>query len=207
MPLTRTRGQETAFERAFALTLWPRREPTGAHGPQFIKAAADQVPELLKVIENRRPRLVIFLSAYLWQTLTAPAVEKATDAVCGRALEAGRRLSDTRLAAWVQKREHCVFLALPQPSKNTTDAVVRSWSAAVQQVFASVKAVPDTAEDPLLTAAAQTLVLDPVLSVRRIQSLLHVPSERAAALFNALRGRVWTPDAAGNPCLLKPETR
>lgn len=51
-------------------------------------------------------------------------------------------------------------------------------------------------------AAAQSLVLDPALSVRRIQSMLHVPPERAAALFDALKERVWSPDAAGNPCLL-----
>ena len=162
MPLQRTRGKESAFERAFALALW-------------------------KILEARQPRLVIFLSAYLWQAVTAPDTEALTAAVCGKALDTGRRLSDTRLAAWVQKREKCVFLALPQPSKNTTDTVVRSWAAAIQRVFTAVKAVPDTAEDPLLTAAAQSLVLDPALSVRRIQSMLHVPPERAAALFDALK--------------------
>ena len=202
MPLQRTRGKESAFERAFALALWPAREPADAHGPQFVKAVAPQVPELLKILEARRPRLVIFLSAYLWQAVTAPDTEALTAAVCGKALDTGRRLSDTRLAAWVQKREKCVFLALPQPSKNTTDTVVRSWAAAIQRIFNAVKAVPDTAEDPLLTAAAQSLVLDPVLSVRRIQSMLHVPPERAAALFDALKESVWSPDAAGNPCLL-----
>ncbi len=203
MPLQRTRGKETAFERAFALTLWPAREPADAHGPQFVKAVAPQVPDLLKILEARRPRLVIFLSAYLWQAVTAPETEPFTTAVCGKPSDAGRRLSDTRLAAWVQKREKCVFLALPQPSKNTTDTVVRSWAAAIQRVFTAVKAVPDTAEDPLLAAAAQALVLDPVLSVRRIQSVLHVPPERAAALFDALKNRVWSPDAAGHPCLLR----
>lgn len=202
MPLQRTRGKESAFERAFALALWPAREPADVHGPQFVKAVAPQVPELLKILEARRPRLVIFLSAYLWQAVTAPDTEALTAAVCGKALDTGRRLSDTRLAAWVQKRKKCVFLALPQPSKNTTDTVVRSWAAAIQRVFTAVKAVPDTAEDPLLTAAAQSLVLDPALSVRRIQSMLHVPPERAAALFDALKERVWSPDAAGNPCLL-----
>ena len=76
MPLQRTRGKESAFERAFALALWPAREPADAHGPQFVKAVAPQVPELLKILEARRPRLVIFLSAYLWQAVQRAEQEK-----------------------------------------------------------------------------------------------------------------------------------
>ena len=87
MPLQRTRGKESAFERAFALALWPAREPADAHGPQFVKAVAPQVPELLKILEARQPRLVIFLSAYLWQAVTAPDTEALTAAVCGKALD------------------------------------------------------------------------------------------------------------------------
>ena len=197
MPLSRTRGRETAFERAFCLTLWPLEEPKNAHGPQFIKATADQVPALLQVIDSRKPRLVIFLSAYLWQSIDQPSVAPLTNAVCGRALEKGRRISQCRLAAWVQRREKCVFLALPQPSKNTTDAAMQSMAQAVQNIFASVRATPDATEDPLLAAAAQTLVLDRALSERRIAAELHVPAARAQTLFASLEGRAWKKDSAG----------
>ncbi len=202
MPQERVRGRESAFERSFALTLWPGQEPRSAHGPQFVKAVAPQVPALLDVIEKRRPRLLLFLSAYLWQAVTAPDVAPLTDRVCGRALDAGRRLSDTRLAVWVQKRERCVFLALPQPSKNTTDAVVKSWAAQIQRVFASVRAVPDAAVDPQITAAARLLVLDAKESIRRITAELHVSSDRAKALYAALEGRVWAKDRARRDVLL-----
>lgn len=203
MPLARVRGHESALERAFALTLWPEKEPAGAHGPQFVKAVADQVPDLLAVLKARRPRLVIFLSAYLWQAITTPEAEPLTTEACGRALDAGRRVSGTRLAVWVQKRERCVFLALPLPSKNTTDAVVKAWASEIQRVFASVRAVPDEAVDPQIAAAAQALVLDPQASVQRIAALLHVSPDRAKALYAALEGRAWTLDRAGRNVLME----
>ncbi len=201
MPLARVRGRESALERAFALALWPKKEPALAHGPQLVKAVADQVPDLLKVLKARRPRLVIFLSAYLWQAITTPEAEPLTTEACGRALDAGRRLSDTRLAVWVQKRERCVFLALPQPSKNTTNAVVKAWASGIQRVFASVRAVPDAATDPQIAAAAQALVLDPAASVQRIAARLHVSLDRARALYDALEGCAWTQDRAGRHVL------
>lgn len=204
MPLSRTRGKESPFERAFALTLWPRKEPDYAktHGPQFIKAVAGQVPELLDVIKKRRPRLVIFLSAYLWQAVTTPQMQAQTEAVCGKAIDAGRRLSDSRLAARVQRREKCTFLILPQPSKNTTDAVVASWAAAVQKIFSDVRATPAATVDPQLADALQLLILDPAMTVRHIASNLHVSGTRARELFNALENHVWIRDVAGRHLLI-----
>lgn len=61
MPLIETRGKEGAFERAFTMTVWPAVKPKG-HGPQTVPETAREIAALTEVLNERKPRLIIFLS-------------------------------------------------------------------------------------------------------------------------------------------------
>lgn len=197
LPTQRVRGTETAFERSFFTLEWPKEEIQNAHGPQTVKVMMQHIDEFIDVMQVRRPRLVIFLSCYLWQAINHPDVQARIDPIFGAALDQGRRITDKRLAAWLQRREKCIFLALPQPSKNTTPEIVRSFSAGVQQALESVRKLPQSSRDPLLESAAEHLIIDVEMTVRQISAHLHVDAVRARKLLDALEGKSYSTDKHG----------
>lgn len=196
MPLIETRGKEGAFERAFTMTVWPAVKPKG-HGPQTVPETAREIAALTEVLNERKPRLIIFLSCYLWQAVNTEAALPLVEKSLGRRLDAGRRISSTRLAAYEQHFERARILALPLPSKNTTDAFVTALAQPVQRFFKAAGLASVMKTDADAERAAEFLVLDREASIQCIRTGLHISVEKAAALFESLAGNVWEKDAAG----------
>lgn len=191
IPVKRVRGTEGAFERSFFTLEWPREEIQNAHGPQTVKVIASHIDEFLKVVENCKPRLIIFLSCYLWQAVNLDEIKTLLEPALGKPLDEGRRITDKRLGAYLQRWQKCAMLALPQPSKNTTEAIVRSLAGGVQAALETVRLLPTTVDDPLLEAAEEHLILDAEQSIRSIAVELHVDHARAQKIFEALKDKCY----------------
>lgn len=204
IPLVRRAGTETAFERSFCVATWPEVMPENSHGPQLIPKIAEHASELNAVFAERKPKLVIFLSCYLWQAMNvAKGVFSQT---AGIPLEAGRRLTDKRLAAYAQRWSTLMTVALPLPGKNTTKEYVCSLAGGMQSVFRETALLPKSSSDPLLVAAAKMLVFDRTTSIDSIRVHLHVDKKRAESLFDALENRVYRLDEAGHPRAIGKQT-
>lgn len=197
IPVQRLRGSDGAFERSFFTFEWPADPITNAHGPQMVGKIAEQIDALKTMLEERRPRLVIFLSCYLWQAANTEASRAALLPVIGAPLEDGRRITTARLAAYLQPWQGTTMLALPQPSKNTTPAFVATLAAGVQEAFERAECLPESSVDPLLKSASAFLIVDRLESIRSLRAHLHVSEARAQALFDALEGRAWQRAADG----------
>ncbi len=192
----RVRGTEGAFERSFFALEWPSKSPAG-HGPQMVPNIARSIAELKAVLEARRPRLIIFLSCYLWQAVNLPEAAAALADVCGTPVTAGRRITNERLAAYSQRWSKVQMLALPQPSKNTTEKCVRSLAQGVREALEACAPAPEAAQDPLRESALDFLYLDKEKTIRLMAAGLHIQKERAAAIFASLEGEAWVADTVG----------
>ena len=199
IPLARKSGSEGAFEHSFCVATWPEVLPEHARGPQLVPKIAKDAFSLNAVLKERRPELVIFLSCYLWQ-----AMNEAKDAfsqTAGVPLEAGKRLTDKRLAAYVQRWTSLTTVALPLPGKNTTKEYVLSLASGMQSVLRQTTRFPEVS-DPLLAAANNVLIFDKAESIASIRAHLHVDKKRAEELFDALKGKAYELDKAGRPRVL-----
>ena len=201
MPLAHSRGKDGPFERSFFTQQWPLSPIPKAHGPQMVPKIAERIEELTATLAQRQPRLVIFLSCYLWQAINLPEAIAVLEPYFGKPLETGRRITSARLAAYRQRWEKTLVVALPMPSKNTGETYVRSLASDMQQALASTRELPRETEDPLLETAREWLILDKEASVRSFLVNLHVNEARAEALFAAMVNKVWEPDVAGRPKL------
>ncbi len=201
IPFSRTSGTEGAFERSFFVASWPDATPANAHGPQLVPKIAEHASELNALLLQRRPRLVIFLSCYLWQ-----AMNLAKDAFllsAGSPLDEGRRMTDKRLSAYIQHWEKLTTVALPVPGKNTTKDFVLSLAPGMQSVFRDLNVLPKESADPLLEKASEALIFDKKESILSIRTALHVNEKRAEELFLALKGRSYTTDKSGRAVIRK----
>ena len=152
----RVRGTEGAFERSFFTLEWPE-VPVSGHGPQTVPRIAEHILALRDCILERRPRLVIFLSCYLWQAVNLPSSLEVLSDACGSPLDHGRRITTERLAAYVQKWSKLQMLALPQPSKNTTEKCVLAMAQGVRQTLEECAPAPENVQDPLTESALDFL--------------------------------------------------
>ena len=139
--IKRVRGTEGAFERSFFTLEWP---PQPVSGHESIFALRD-------VLLERRPRLVIFLSCYLWQAVNTPNAQSALNEACGEPLDQGRRITGERLAAYAQKWTKVRMLALPQPSKNTTEKCVLAMAQGVRQTLERLQEMRREAASKIVT--------------------------------------------------------
>lgn len=197
MPLAKRRGSDTAFDRRFFCLEWPSEAIGSAHGPQQVAHFARRIDELVQAVQTHRPKIVIFLSCYLWQAVNLPDSVAALKTIWGEPKTAGRRLSSHRLGAFHQSWDKVEVIALPMPSKNTTDTFVQSLSQPIHSVFNKVGLLPEGASDPLIRQAAQCLVLDENATVQRIRTQLHITSERARSLFKSLEGEIYERQPSG----------
>ena len=190
---TRTRGREGPFERQFFTLQWPDEPIENAHGPQMVPLIAEKVDELAAVLEARRPRIIIFLSRYLWLAANTTQSRQRLADVLGAPLDEGRRITSERLNACAQRWEKCLMIALPQPSKNTTEKFVQSLASSMRAALSGANWPLTTQQstDPLLSAAGGCLIVDREASIRRIAAELHVDEKRAQALFDALKDKAW----------------
>ena len=201
IPFSRTSGTEGAFERSFFVASWPDAAPLNAHGPQLVPKIAEHASELNALLLQRKPRLVIFLSCYLWQAMNL--AREAFSLSAGAPLEEGRRITDKRLAAYIQHWEKLTTVALPVPGKNTTKDFVLSLAAGMQSVFRDLNILPLDSADPLLEKASEALILDREESILSIRTALHVNEKRAKELFEALKGRSYAIDKSGRAVIRK----
>ncbi len=201
MPLARTSGTEGAFERSFSVAVWPEKLPEKAHGPQLVPRIAESAFDLNAILDKRKPRLVIFLSCYLWEAMNV--AKGAFTHTAGAPQEKGRRLTDKRLGAYAQRWENLTTVALPIPGKNTTEEFVLSLASQMQAIFRDTGLLPALIQDPLLVKASQSLIFDREASIQSIHARLHVNRERASSLFEALKGRSYEIDESGRAVILK----
>ncbi len=201
IPLARTSGTEGAFERSFSVAIWPEKLPEKAHGPQLVPRIAQNSFDLNAILAKRKPRLVIFLSCYLWEAMNL--AKEAFVSTAGAPQDTGRRLTDKRLGAYSQRWENLTTVALPIPGKNTTEDFVLSLAPAMQSVLRDTGLLPSLIQDPLLVKASQSLVFDREASIQSIRANLHVNRERAASLFEALKGRSYEIDESGRAVIVK----
>lgn len=197
IPLATTRMTAGEFERSFFCCEWPASPVSGARGPQLVQKYSVKCAELAATIRSREPRLVIFLSCYLWQAANTDQGRVLLADALGAPQEPGRRISPVRLAAYAQRWEKAMVLALPLPGPNTTLQFVQSVGNAVQRAFREAAVLPETSSDPLIEQAAGCLVVDEEASIRRIRTELHVTEERARSLLESLQGRTIDKDDAG----------
>ena len=194
----RVRGTEGAFERSFFTLEWPP-QPVSGHGPQTIPHIAESIFALRDVVLERRPRLVIFLSCYLWQAVNTPNAQAALKEACGEPLDQGRRITGERLAAYAQKWTKVRMIALPQPSKNTTEKCVLAMAQGVRQTLEECAPAPENVQDPLTESALDFLYLDRDKTIRLMAAGLHIQKERAAEIFDSLEGSAWIADSRFGP--------
>lgn len=190
IPVERSRGFDTDFERSFYTFEWPKVpiEPH-VHGPQLIPKIALHLFELIDVLAIRQPKVIVFLSCYLWKAVNLSADAFLT--TLGRPRDQGRRITSRRLSAYIQHWDKTTMLALAMPGKNTTDDYVLSLAQGVREALRSASLVPKDSTDPLLCSAANLLAIDRELSIRLIQTELHVIRDRAEKLFDSLEGQSY----------------
>lgn len=198
--LQRVRGTEGCFERSFFSLQWPP-DPVQGHGPQTVAHIAEHAAALRDELIERRPRLIIFLSCYLWQAVNLPQAISVLEPVCGHPLESGRRITNERLGAYLQRWTSVTMLALPQPSKNTTEKCVRAMAQGVRDALQACAPAPHCARDPLRAQAMDYVYLDREKTIRLMAVGLHVQLERAAAIFDSLKDEVWVNDPRFGPRL------
>ena len=195
--LKQVRGTEGAFERSFFTLEWPP-VPVSGHGPQTVPRIAEHIALLRDVLEQRRPRLVLFLSCYLWQAVNTPESLEIVSKVCGKPLDKGHRITTERLAAYVQRWSgNMQMLALPQPSKNTTEKCVRAMAQGVRVALEQCAVAPQNMQDPLQKSALDFIYLDRDKTIRLMAAGLHIQIERAQDIFDSLENNLWVHDGLG----------
>ena len=125
----------TWLERHTTEVVWCDSIPAELHGPQTVKHFIQTGEKVAQVIEETRPKVILVLSAYLYEAMASDALAPRISAVIGKALYPPRRITTMRLKALEQRFEHAQILVLPTPSKNTTEEYVRSLSASVREAF------------------------------------------------------------------------
>lgn len=166
--------------------VWCNSVPAELHGPQTVKYYAQNGERVIEAIETLRPKIILVLSAYLYEAMASSDLAPKITAVIGKALGPARRITNMRLKALEQKFEHSRIIVLPTPSKNTTDDYVRSLSAAVREAFEEAGFDLNETSDALIGAAKSLLVLDEKRTLQTLQSRLRIDEARARALLDAM---------------------
>lgn len=199
IPLTRSTANPSWLEAHTTEVIWCDEVPAHLHGPQTVKYFVQTADRVVHAIETLRPKLILVLSAYLYEAMADDAVAPRISAVIGKAKSAPRRITTMRLKALEQRFEYTSLLVLPTPSKNTTDDYIRSLSAPVRENFETASFDLSDAGDALIGAAKNLLVLDEARTLQTIQNRLRISEQRAKDLINALEeiGMITQSDETG----------
>ena len=199
IPLTRSTANPSWLEAHTTEVIWCDEVPTHLHGPQTVRYFVETADRVVETIKALRPKLILVLSAYLYEAMADDRVAPRITEVIGKAKSAPRRITTMRLKALEQRFEHASLLVLPTPSKNTTDDYIRSLSAAVRDNFEAAGFELTDAGDALIGAAKNLLVLDEARTLQTLQNRLRISEERARDLINALEeiGIVTQADETG----------
>ena len=112
--------------RAFSILVWPSEPICDAHGPQTVPRLVGEKAVLLDECRRRRPKILIFLSCYLYDAFRDPSLADEVRELFGSEIDKSRRLTSTRLRTEAMRLEKALVLGLPLPSRNTTPAFVEA---------------------------------------------------------------------------------
>ena len=205
IPLSGSTHNPTWLEAHTTEVVWCDTVPADLHGPQTVRYYAQHADRIVEAIEKCRPKVILVLSAYLYEAMATEGLSQKISAVIGKAKGAPRRITTMRLKALEQKFEHAQMLILPTPSKNTTDDYIRSLSASVRETFEAAGFNLKDNGDALLGAAKALLVLDEKRTIVAMQNRLRIDESRAKALLEAMQeeGLISQPDENGRRFLKK----
>jgi len=203
MPLDRTAAPTGFIETNTREIVWCDDTPEGLHGPQTVPFYAAHASRAIEALERLRPRLVIVLSAYLYEALGTAPVNAAVTSALGPAKGPARRISSLRLKALRQSFARAEMLVLPFPSKNTTQAFVRSLAQGVRQAFEDA-GIPFARDDkPLRQKARSLFVLDEEATLALFERELGLKRDQAEKLLASFVGEALVKDTP----LSKPRMR
>lgn len=199
VPLSNSTSNPTWLESHTLEVVWCDSVPSELHGPQTVKYYAQKGDRVAEMIEACRPKVILVLSAYLYEAMATDPLASRITAVIGKAKAAPRRITTMRLKALEQPFEHARMLVLPTPSKNTTDDYVRSLSAAVRENFDHAGFDLTDRGDVLFSAAKNLLVVDENRTLIAFQNRLRIDPLRAQKLFEAFveKGIISVSDETG----------
>lgn len=184
--LTKSVSRPNEVERLTHEVVWCDEVPTHLHGPQTVAFYAEHGERVLEALERYEPKIIIVLSAYLYEALASATMAKAVTERIGRARMQPRRITQARLKALHQPFERADMLVLPTPSKNTTDAYITTLSATVRDVFTSAGFELSESPETLLEPAKDLLVIDEKKTLTRFMNQFRIDEERAKKLMQAL---------------------
>ena len=199
IPLSNSTANPTWLEAHTAEVVWCDTAPTHLHGPQTVKYYAETGDRVVEAIRAAEPKIILVLSAYLYEAMASDTLAPRITDVIGKAKGAPRRITTMRLKAMEQIFEHARMLILPTPSKNTTDSYIQSLTAAVRENFEAAGFDLNDTGDALLTAARDLLVFDETRTLLTIQNRLRIDEQRARKLIDALeeKGVISRADETG----------
>ena len=111
IPLTRSTANPSWLEAHTEEVIWCDEVPAHLHGPQTVKYFVQTADRVVHAIETLRPKLILVLSAYLYEAMADDAVAPRISAVIGKAKSAPRRITTMRLKALEQRFEYTFELA------------------------------------------------------------------------------------------------
>ena len=85
--------------------VWCEGSPEGLHGPQTIRYYAKQGDRFLAALDRYEPKVILVLSAYLYEAMASDELASAVTERIGRARMQPRRITQARLKALHQKFE------------------------------------------------------------------------------------------------------
>lgn len=121
--------------RSFSVAVWPKMPLENVRGPQMVPKLVAAGEDVLAECRRRHPRLVIFLSCYLFDAFRDTALADEVSDIFGAELEKTRRLTRRRLRAEVVRYERALVLGLPLPSQNTTSVIVEDLVEGLTSLF------------------------------------------------------------------------
>ncbi len=197
--LTHSPTKPNALERSTFEVVWCDAMPEKLHGPQTVPFYADGADRVLEAIALYEPKVILVLSAYLYEALASAGVAPRVTHLIGRAKGQARRITQARLKALHQSFERSEVLVLPTPSKNTTDAYVLTLSGSVREVFERAGFNLSEGEEALIHPAQELLVLDENSTLTRWMNHFRIDQERAMKLMDTLeeKGIVTAKDDKG----------
>ena len=199
IPLSGSTHNPTWLESHTTEVVWCDSIPAELHGPKTVKKKKKNGDRVIEVIEKTQPKVILILSAYLYEALATSDLAPRVTAVIGKATSPARRITTMRLKALEQKFERARMLILPTPSKNTTDDYVRTLSASVREAFEEAGFNLNECADALFVAARALLVVDEKKSLIAMQNRLRIDEARAKTLLEAMQeeGIISGADEAG----------
>ena len=197
--LSRSTANPTWLEAHTAEVVWCDAAPSHLHGPQTVRYYAETGDRVVNAIKAAQPKVILVLSAYLYEAMASDTLAPRITEVIGKAKSAPRRITTMRLKAMEQTFEHARMLILPTPSKNTTDNYIQSLTAAVRENFEAAGFDLSDRGDALISAARDLLVLDEARTLLTLQNRLRIDEVRAKKLLDALEeeGVIGRADESG----------